>query len=275
MNKLSLEQKVSAVGMLCEGSSIRSVERITGIHRDTIMRLGLRMGEGCQRILDERMRNLPCRLIQVDEVWGYVGMKQKTALRNRASGNIGDVWTWVALDSETKLVPTFAVGDRSGYMADTFIEDLASRLPHRVQISSDALRAYTDAVERAFGAGVDYGSIVKTFSHSDLEEQRRYSPPEVMNVKRIPVAGNPVIDLISTSHVEKQNHTLRMHCRRLTRLTNAFSKKLENFKAAVALHYAYYNFVKSNIAIRCTPAMAAGVTSTFWTVRDLVDMIEA
>jgi len=142
------------------------------------------------------------------------------------------------------------------------------------QISTDALALYVDAVERGFGAEVDYGSIVKTFSHSDLEEQRRYSPPEVMNVKRIPVAGNPVHDLISTSRVEKQNHTLRMHCRRLTRLTNAFSKKLENFKAAVALHYAYYNFVKSNIAVRCTPAIAAGIANTFWTVRDLVEMIE-
>jgi IS1 family transposase len=232
------------------------------------------MGEGCQRIMDEKMRNLPCRLIQVDEIWGFVGMKNRTALRNCARRQVGDVWTWVALDSETKLVPTFAVGDRSGYMADTFIEDLAPRLSHRVQLSSDALRAYTDAVERAFGAEVDYGSIVKTFSHSDLEEQRRYSPPDVMNVKRIPVSGSPVVDLISTSHVERQNHTLRMHCRRLMRLTNAFSKKLENFKAAVALHYAYYNFVKSNIAIRCTPAMAAGVTDTFWTVRDLVEMVE-
>jgi len=145
-------------------------------------------------------------------------------------------------------------------------------LSHRVQISSDALRAYTDAVERAFGAEVDYGSIVKTFSHTDLAEQRRYSPPDVMRIKRSAVKGNPIVDLISTSHVVK---TLRMHCRRLTRLTNAFSKKLENFKAAVALHYAYYNFVKSNIAIRCTPAMAAGVTNTFWTVRDLVEMVEA
>jgi IS1 family transposase len=274
MNKLTIEKKTAAVGMLCEGTSIRAVERITGVHRDTIMRLGVRIGEGCRRIMDDKMRNLPCRLIQVDEVWGYVGMKQKTALRRHKRG-VGDVWTWVALDSETKLVPTFAVGDRSGYMADCFIEDLASRLSHRVQLSSDALRAYTDAVERAFGAEVDYGSIVKTFTHSDVEEQRRYSPPEVMNVKRIPVSGAPVVDLISTSHVEKQNHTLRMHCRRLTRLTNAFSKKLENFKAAVALHYAYYNFVKSNIAIRCTPAMAAGVTNTFWTVRDLITMIEA
>src|SRR6266704_2042125 len=255
-NKLSVDEKVSAVGMLCEGSSIRSVERMTGIHRDTVMRLGVRIGEGCRQIMDDKMRNLPCRLLQVDEVWGYVGMKQKTALRNHRKHGVGDVWTWIALDSETKLVPTFAVGDRSGYMADTFIEDLASRLSHRVQLSSDALKAYVDAVERAFGAGVDYGSIVKTFSHSDLEEQRRYSPPEVMNVKRIPVAGNPVVDLISTSHVEKQNHTLRMHCRRLARLTNAFSKKLENFCAAVALNFAYYKFCKTHGALRMTPAQA-------------------
>jgi hypothetical protein len=135
------------------------------------------------------MRNLPCRLIQVDEIWGFVGMKQKTARRCSRKRAVGDVFTWVALDSETKLVPSFAVGDRSGYMADAFIEDLASRLSHRIQISSDALPAYTDAVERAFGAEMDYGSIVKTFSHSDLEEQRRYSPPDVLNVKRIPIRG--------------------------------------------------------------------------------------
>jgi IS1 family transposase len=275
MNKLSVEKKASAVGMLCEGSSIRAIERITGIHRDTIMRLGVRIGEGCQRMMDTMMRNLPCRLIQVDEIWGFVGMKQKTALRNHRPHGVGDVWTWVALDSETKLVPTFAVGDPSGYMAHCFIEDLASRLSHRVQLSSDALRAYTDAVERTFGAEVDYGSIVKTFGQAELDEQRRYSPPKITGVRRMPVQGDPHINLISTSHVEKQNHTLRMRCRRLTRLTNAFSKKLENFKAAVALHYAYYNFVKSNIAIRCTPAMAAGVTNTFWTVRALVEMIEA
>jgi IS1 family transposase len=195
-NNLSQEKKTAAISLLCEGSSIRAVERITGIHRDTIMRLGVRIGEGCQRIMDEKMRNLPCKLIQVDEVWGYVGMKQKTAFRKqRRKRGVGDVWTWVALDSETKLVPTFAVGDRTSYMADRFMEDLAARLSHRVQISSDALALYVDAVERGFGAAVDYGSIVKTFSHSDLEEQRRYSPPEVMSVKRIPVAGSPVVDL--------------------------------------------------------------------------------
>jgi IS1 family transposase len=276
-NQLSNEKKTMAVSMLCEGSSIRSIERITGVHRDTIMRLGVRMGEGCQRIMDEKLRNLSSKLIQVDEVWGFIGMKQKNANEKKVNEDrkvAGDVWTWVALDSETKLVPTFAVGDRSQYMANCFIEDLASRLSNRVQLSSDALRAYESAVERAFGANVDYGSIFKTFSHSELAEQRRYSPPDVMHVKRTPVTGSPIVDLISTSHVEKQNHTLRMHCRRLSRLTNAFSKKLENFKAAVALHYGYYNFVKTNTAIRCTPAMEAGVTNSPWTVASLVEMIE-
>jgi len=276
-NQLSNEKKTMAVSMLCEGSSIRSIERITGVHRDTIMRLGVRMGEGCQKIMDEKLRNLSSKLIQVDEVWGFIGMKQKNANEKKvnADGKVaGDVWTWVALDSETKLVPTFAVGDRSQYMANCFIEDLASRLSNRVQLSSDALRAYESAVERAFGANVDYGSIFKTFSHSELAEQRRYSPPDVMYVKRTPVTGSPIVDLISTSHVEKQNHTLRMHCRRLSRLTNAFSKKLENFKAAVALHYGYYNFVKTHTTLRCTPAMEAGVTNSPWTVANLVEMIE-
>jgi hypothetical protein len=160
-------------------------------------------------------------------------------------------------------------------IGNCFIEDLASRLSHRVQLSSDALRAYEGAVERAFGCNVDYGSIIKTFSNTQLEEQRRYSPPEVVKVEKLAVAGTPDVALISTSFVEKQNHTLRMHCRRLSRLTNAFSKKLENFRAAVALHYAYYNFVKVHGTIRMTPAMAAGATNTMWTVRDLVEMIEA
>jgi IS1 family transposase len=274
-NTLPTEKKIMATAMLCEGSSIRAVERMTGIHRDTIMRLGVRMGEGCKRIMDEKMRNLPCKLIQVDEVWGFVGMKQKTAHKLKAGDEAGDVWTWIAIDADTKLVPTFAVGDRSQYMANTFIEDLAARLAHRVQISTDALRQYTGAIERAFGAEVDYGSIIKTYGNTPLGDQRRYSPPEVVSVKRAVVQGAPDVDLISTSYVEKQNHTLRMHCRRLSRLTNAFSKKLENFKAAVALHYGYYNFVKIHGAIRCTPAMEAGVTNSAWTVADLVGMIEA
>ena len=275
-NELKPEKKIMAVAMLAEGNSIRSIERMTGIHRDTIMRLGVRVGEGCQRIMDEKLRNLNCTLIEVDEVWGFVGMKQKTAhLKRQVGTGVGDVWTWIAIDPDTKLVPTFAVGDRTQYMANCFIEDLAARLSHRVQISSDALKAYGSAIERAFGSEVDYGSIIKVYGHTELADQRRYSPPEVVKTEKQVVAGKPDIDLISTSHVEKQNHTLRMHCRRLSRLTNAFSKKLENFKAAIALHYAYYNFVKVHTSIRCTPAMEAGVANSAWTVQNLVEMAEA
>jgi IS1 family transposase len=273
-NKLSPDQKTTAVSMLCEGSSIRSIERMTGVHRDTIMRLGVRMGEGCKQIMDEKLRGMNCRTVQLDETWGFVGMKQKTANKQGRPEGLGDVWTWVAIDADSKLVPAFHVGDRSQADADAFVEDLAARLSHRVQITSDALKAYQGAIERAFGTDVDYGSIVKTFSSAQLEEQRRYSPPEVVKVERMVVSGTPNADLISTSYVEKQNHTLRMHCRRLSRLTNAFSKKLENFKAAVALHYGYYNFVKMHKSIRCTPAMAAGVVSSPWTVANLVEMIE-
>lgn len=269
------EKKAQVVSLLCEGNSIRSIERITGIHRDTVMRLGVRVGQGCQKIMDDKLRNLNCDRIEVDEVWGFIGMKQRTAHRTNQTATAGDIWTWVAIDPDTKLVPTFAIGDRTQYMANCFIEDLAARLSHRVQITSDALKAYQSAIERGFGAEVDYGSIIKTFGHTELAEQRRYSPPEVIKVERAIVQGTPNVDLISTSHVEKQNHTLRMHCRRLSRLTNAFSKKLENFKAAVALHYAYYNFVKTHQTIRCTPAMEAGVTDSAWTVSDLVGMVEA
>jgi IS1 family transposase len=273
-NKLSADKKAAAVSMLCEGSSIRSIERITGVHRDTVMRLGVRMGKGCKRLMDENLRNLNSSVIEIDEVWGFVAMKAKTAKMIGGDQSKGDVWTWIALDAETKLVPAFAVGERNQITADSFIEDLASRLTHRVQISTDGLTAYQGAIERAFGTDVDYGSIVKTFSSAQLEEQRRYSPPAVVKVERMAVSGNPDADLISTSYIEKQNHTLRMHCRRLSRLTNAFSKKLENFKAAVALHYGYYNFVKIHKTIRCTPAMEAGVTTSPWTVANLVEMIE-
>ena len=273
-NILPTEKKITVVGALCEGNSMCSISRMTGVHGDTIMRLGVRMGEGCKRLMDEKLRNLNCARVEVDEVWGFVGMKQKTANRMKAPEGKGDIWTWIALDADTKLVPTFAIGARNQVMADQFIEDLASRLTHRVQISSDALPAYRGAIEKAFGTDVDYGSIVKTFSSSQLEEARRYSPPEVVKVDKFSVSGSPDADLISTSYVEKQNHTLRMHCRRLSRLTNAFSKKLENFKAAVALHYGYYNFVKIHKTIRCTPAMEAGVTTSPWTVADLVEMIE-
>lgn len=273
-NNLEIERKAQVVAMLCEGSSIRSIERVTGIHRDTVMRLGVRMGQGCQKIMDEKLRGLNCRQIQLDEAWGFIGAKQKTVHQKKLSGELGDVWVWVALDAETKLVPCIAIGDRSAYMANCFLEDLASRVVNRVQVSSDALKAYQNAVDRAFGCNVDYGSVIKTFSHTELEDTRRYSPPKVVKVEKQVVQGMPDQEAISTSYVEKQNHTLRMHCRRMSRLTNAFSKKRKNFEAAVNLHYTYYNFVKRHASIRCTPAMEAGVEKSQWTVNDLVEMVE-
>jgi len=270
-NNLSTEGKTMAVGLLCEGNSIRSIERITGIHRDTIMRLGVRVGQACAKIQNEKMRGLGCKHVEVDEIWGYVGSKQKNANR---TGNYGDVWTFIALDADTKLIPSFIVGKRDAYHAKAFMADLAERVSNRIQVSSDSLKAYADAVERGFGCEVDYGTISKTYSLTVLNNAPaniRYSPAEVVSVEKTVVSGMPDVNRISTSHVEKQNHTLRMHCRRLTRLTNAFSKKLENFEAAVALNFAYYNFVKTHGAIRMTPAQAAGVEQSAWTVAELVE----
>jgi IS1 family transposase len=268
-NILKTEKKVAAISMLCEGASIRAVERITGIHGDTIGRLALRVGNACKRIMDEKMRGLTCKQIEVDEIWGFIGAKQKNANR---SGNFGDVWTFIALDADTKLIPSFVVGKRDSYHTKEFMNDLASRLVNRVQISSDSLRAYEDAIERGFGSEVDYAQVVKTYAVTPLGKAAavRYSPAEVVAIERNVICGTPDVSRISTSHIEKQNHTLRMHCRRLTRLTNAFSKKFENFEAAVALNFAYYNFCKTNRAIRMTPAQAAGIESSAWTVEELV-----
>lgn len=247
-NILATEKKVAVISMLCEGASIRAISRITGIHGDTIGRLAVRVGMACKAIMDEKLRGLTCKQIEVDEIWGFVGAKQKNAKR---AGAFGDVWTFIALDADTKLIPSFVVGKRDSYHAKAFMADLASRVENRVQISSDALKAYEDAIERGFGSNVDYGQIVKTYSLTVLGNAPasvRYSPSEVVQVEKTVVSGMPNVNRITTSHVEKQNHTLRMHCRRLTRLTNAFSKKLENFEAAVALNFAYYNFCKTHKA---------------------------
>src|SRR5579872_7074537 len=248
-NELKIEKKAQAVSLLCEGSSIRSIERITGIHRDTVMRLGVRMGEACAKIQDEKFRNLNCNEIQVDEIWGFVGAKQKNASQANA---FGDVWTFIGLDRDSKLIPSWVVGKRDVYHSRVFMDDLASRMAKRIQLYSDSLKSYADAAERAFGAEVDYGQISKTYSLSVVNNAPaniRYSPAEVVKVEKTIVQGMPDINRITTSHIEKQNHTLRMHCRRLTRLTNAFSKKLENFKAAIALNFAYYNLCKTHGAI--------------------------
>jgi IS1 family transposase len=272
-NILKTEKKVAVISMLAEGTSIRATERITGVNQNTIMSLNRRVGDACKKIMDEKMRGLNCRNVEIDEIWGFVGAKRKNAER---AGAYGDVWTFIALDADSKLIPSYVVGKRDAYHAKMFMDDLASRLAMRVQISSDALAAYPDAFERSFGADADYGQIVKTYSVTPLGSAAapaavRYSPAEVVKVERSVISGMPDVARITTSHIEKQNHTLRMHCRRLTRLTNAFSKKFENFQAAVALNFVYYNFVKTHLAIRMTPAMAAGVENSHWTVAELVE----
>ena len=270
-NKLATEKKVAVISMLAEGASIRAVERITGVNQNTIMSLNRRVGDACKIIMDEKMRGLNCKNVEIDEIWGFVGAKRKNAER---AGAYGDVWTFIALDSDSKLIPSFVVGKRDAYHAKIFMDDLASRMAMRVQISSDALAAYPDAFERSFGTDADYGQIVKTYSVTPLGNAAaavRYSPAEVVKVEKTVVSGMPDVSRITTSHIEKQNHTLRMHCRRLTRLTNAFSKKIENFEAAVALNFAYYNFIKTHKAIRMTPAMAAGVENSHWTVAELLE----
>ena len=272
MNKLKSHKRIAVLSSLLEGCSIRSAERMTGVHRDTIMRLLVSVGEGCERFLDERMQGLKCRRLQVDEIWTYVKKKQRHVLVSDDPTRTGDVWTFVALDADTKLVPTYRVGERNAKVATDFIADLSSRLTNRVQLSSDALPAYVNAIERAFGANVDYGQIVKSYEAEPIGPGR-YSPPHVIAAQRVPMTGQPVRRDISTSLIERQNLTMRMSMRRFTRLTNAFSKKLENLRAAVALHFAHYNFVRVHKTLRATPAMAAGITSGLWTLDELLEEV--
>ena len=271
-NILPIEKQVMAIGALAEGTSIRSIERMMGVHRDTIMRLGVRVGTACEKVMDSQMRNLDCKQVQVDELWGFIGKKQKQVTAEDAGAFVGDVWTYVAIDAETKLVPAYSVGKREYVHTSAFLQDVASRMKNRIQLSTDGLDHYLPAVEDAFGANVDYGQIVKVFASPQGIDRRRYSAPEVISTTRKSLMGEPDDRCISTSYVERQNLTLRMHCRRLARLTNAFSKKIENFRAAIGLHFAYYNYVKMHSSIRCTPAMAAGVSSRLWTVKDIVEL---
>jgi IS1 family transposase len=255
---------------LVEGNSIRSTERMTNTHRDTIMRLMVEVGTGCAALADEKMRDLDCRRIQCDEIWSFVKVKQGHIAKGTDRSKIGDQWTFVAIDAETKLVPSYLVGKRTRDNAVAFMNDLSGRLSNRIQISSDALRSYVDAVEEAFGADVDYGQAVKIYDAEPIGPGR-YAPPRVVSQQKIVVAGNPDQKHISTSFVERQNLTMRMSMRRFTRLTNAFSKKFENLQAAVALHFAHYNLLRLHKTLRVTPAMAAGVTDRLWSLDELVD----
>lgn len=275
-NHLSKDKQIAVTAALAEGSSIRSIERMTGIHRDTIMRLGVRVGQGCARLLDQKVRNLDCHRIELDEVWGFIGKKVRH-LREDDDPTFGDVWTFCAIDAESKLVPAYKVASkRNTPNTIEFISDLKSRINNRIQISSDAMLAYADAIEFVFGQDVDYAQIVKTYGTDESKystPERKYSPSRITASEKIWIQGRPEAKHVSTSYVERLNATSRLHVKRLNRLTLAFSKKLENFEAAVSLHFAAYNLVRTHSTLKMTPAMAAGVERNFWSYGDLVEAV--
>ena len=271
-NVLPRSKQIQIIKALVEGVSIRSIERMTDVHRDTIMRLMVKIGQACEALHDRMMRGLDSSRIEVDEIWGYVAKKQRNVTDADDRPNVGDMWTFVAIDADTKIIASFKTGKRDSATTKEFIQDLGARLRNRIQLSSDGLALYVDPIEDEFGCEVDYGQIVKAFE-TEPAGAGRYSPPEVTSVTKTVIIGTPVIGRISTSYVERQNLTIRMSNRRMTRLTNAFSKKSENHKAAMALHFASYNLCRVHRTLRVTPAMAAGITDHVWDIEELVDAV--
>jgi IS1 family transposase len=271
-NHLDISKKRAVLQHLVEGCSIRTTERCTGVNRNTVMALLARLGAFCVTIMDEYVRGVGARSIHLDEIWAFVGKKQRRCSpAEKASGQLGDQYTWVALDRDTKLVISYTVGQRDAVTAKAFCADLASRVVGRPTISSDGFEAYVDAIDEAFGADCDYGQIIKMFSANAVPGRGRYSPPKISGTKKYVINGEPDLDDLGTSHVERQNLTIRMEMRRFTRLTNGFSKKLSNLRAAVALHFCHYNFCRIHQTLGVTPAMEAGLTDHVWDVLELLD----
>lgn len=275
MNKLDSEARARILHLLCEGNSIRAVTRLTGVSKNTVAKLLVDAGKACAEYQDKAFRNLTCKRIQVDEIWSFVYAKAANApAEKKAAGEAGDVWTWTALCADTKLMPSWLVSDRSADAATEFMLDLQGRLANRVQLTSDGHGAYLRAVEDAFGDDIDYAMLVKVYGQTSEREARRYSPPPCVGAIKGAVTGRPDPKHISTSFAERQNLNIRMHTRRFTRLTNAFSKKVENHAHSVALFAMYYNFVRIHKTLRMTPAMAAGVTEKLWEISDIVSILE-
>jgi len=270
MYTLTTDKKLAVLSALIEGNSIRSVNRMTGVDRNTITSLLLRVGDCCADLMDGSMRNLRCQYVQCDEIWTYVGKKQRR-VREGDSPELGDQWVFVAMDEETKLVPVYTVGKRTEETTWYFINELAERLATRIQLTTDGYIFYRRHVEDAFGAEVDFAQLIKLYGdYGQRDSEAKYSPNPIKEVISRVINGDPDPDRICTSHIERQNLTMRMQMRRFTRLTNAFSKKLRHLKAACALHFAHYNFCRVHSSLRVTPAMAAGISNEIWPLASLL-----
>ena len=272
MNVLPFDKQLQIVNALVEGNSIRATSRIVGVEHKTVMRVLVRVGDACGQLLNERVRHIRAKRVQVDEIWTYVFKKQKNLGMADTESEMGDQYVFVAMDSDSKLVISHLVGKRDFAAAFNLIADLKGRLAHRVQLTTDGFRPYLNAVEDNFGADIDYGMLIKMYGGDEKETAGPawYGPAKIVSTMPTRVMGDPAWEHISTSHIERQNLTMRMQMRRFTRLTNAASKKLTNLKAQVALHFAHYNFCRVHYSLRVTPAMEAGITSEVWTLADLL-----
>ncbi len=274
MNKLDTDRRSRIVAALVEGMSVRATCRMTDTSKGTVLRLIAELGGVCAEYQDEVLRDLPCKKIQCDEIWSFCYAKDKNLPEKmKDQPGVGSIWTWTAICADTKLVPSFHVGTRDADCAYEFISDLASRLRGRVQLTTDGHAAYLNAVRDAFGRDIDYAMLIKQYGPA-IGEEHRYSPPECIGTRIEEIIGHPNAADVSTSYVERQNLTMRMGIRRFTRLTNGFSKKIENHRASVALHFMHYNFARIHETIRCTPAMEAGVSDHPWTVEEIVGLLE-
>ncbi len=277
MNKLPIEKRVAIISALVEGNSLRSTSRMVGVSINTVTKLLIDVGTACSEYQNKVMRNLQCRRLEIDEIWAFCYAKQKNVpVEMQGTFGIGDVWTFVAIDAETKLVPHWLHGNRTACDAKSFVEDLAGRLAHRVQVTTDGHRMYLEAMEAAFGGAVDYAMLVKIYGNEGNKKnpETKYSPGECCGTEKTVVTGSPDHDLVSTSYIERQNLTMRMRMRRFTRLTNGFSKKLENLMHSVAIHFMHYNFVRSHKTLRMPPALKAGITDHLWTLEEIVRLAE-